>query len=279
MKLIIKSILFLIVLMTAAFGCVFYAFRIEPYMLKVHEYKMYENTDDAAGVKIVQISDLHIKEDFTHENLDRIVKKINEQKPGIVLFTGDLYDNYAKYNDDDQIILKLQQIEAAYAKIAVWGNRDYGGGAVRTYEMVMEQSGFTVLKNENRYITFDHGRTISVTGLDDSILGNPDMPGCENIDASDYSILLTHEPDAAENYPDHEYDLVISGHSHGGQIKIPFLSDSIKKAATTALAVTYRSGMYTLPENRAKLYVNTGIGTAHLSARFGVVPEITVFYI
>lgn len=273
-KILLGTILAVLLL---AGSCVFYAFRIEPYRLTTNKFVLNEKTTDF--VKIVQFSDLHVKEDFTCENLEKVVKKMNKQKPDIVVFTGDLYDNYARYHDDTHIIKELKNIHAKYAKIAIWGNRDYGGGAVRQYESIMEQAGFTVLKNGNWYVTTESGKQILFTGLDDSMLGNVIMPDATKIYDSDYDILLTHEPDTADYFTDYAYDLVLSGHSHGGQINIPFLPAINRKAvAATALAADYTGGMYDM-DSGASMYVNTGIGTTHISARFGVVPEIAVFTI
>lgn len=280
MKWLKRIALLLIILILAVAGCVFYAFKIEPYRIKVNEHTMNEKRKDTNELKIVQISDLHIKDDFTYKNLDKVVDEVNSLDPDIVVFTGDLYDNYAKYNDDENIIAELQKINAKYGKIASWGNRDYGGGAVRKYGTIMEQSGFVLLKNEHWQVTLENGRGILFTGLDDSMLGIPYMPDATETYDPDYKILLTHEPDAVKDYLDHDYDMVLSGHSHGGQVNIPFLPAVNKKAVSaTGLASEYNRGMYILNNDaKSKLYVNTGIGTTHISARFGVVPEIAVFY-
>lgn len=279
---LLKMIVLLILLIGIAAGiCVFYAFQVEPYRVKVNEYTMNEKQNNGSDIKIVQISDLHIKEDFTSKNLKKVISKVNKQNPDIVIFTGDLYDNYAKYNEDEVIVSELQKIEAKYEKIAIWGNRDYGGGAVRQYADIMGRAGFTLLENENWYVTLDNGKQLLFTGIDDSLLGNPYMPDDTKIYDSDYDILLSHEPDTTEYYADYDYDITLSGHSHGGQVNIPLLP-AINKAAldVTALSSKYSGGMYTLDEiTNAKLYVNTGIGTTHISARFGVVPEIAVFHV
>lgn len=275
--------LFVIITLSALMGgfCIFYAFKIEPYRLKINEYALNNSVENSTEIKIVQFSDLHIKEDFTYKDLEKVVRKINGQNPDIVVFTGDLYDNYAAYHDDENIIKQLSNIKATYEKIAIWGNRDYGGGAVRQYESIMEQSGFTLLKNGNWYITLENGKKILFTGLDDSMIGNPYMPDSTKMYDSDYNILLTHEPDSVEDYSDYKYNIVLSGHSHGGQINIPFLPQINETAlSATSLATEYGGGMYDLQsEGISKLYVNTGIGTTHISARFGVVPEVTVFHI
>lgn len=168
---------------------------------------------------------------------------------------------------------------ATYDKIAIWGNRDCGGGAARQYENIMQQSGFTVLKNENWYVTTDSDKKILFTGLDDSMLGNVYMPDSTKIYDSNYNILLIHEPDTADSFQEYPYDLVLSGHSHGGQVNIPFIPAINQKAiSSTNLAKNYVSGMYEL-NSKTKIYVNTGIGTTHVSGRLGVVPEISIFHI
>lgn len=281
MKFIKGFFIFVIILILAAAGCVFYAFRIEPFRLAVKEYAFGEDKEEASELKVVQFSDLHIKEDFTEKNLKKVVDKINAQTPDVVIFTGDLYDNYAVYHDDAAVIRRLSDIKAGRAKLAVWGNRDYGGGAARHYENIMEQAGFTLLRNENWYVTADNGRKVLFTGLDDSIFGEPFMPEDTKIYESDFEVLLMHEPDTVKDYADDGYEAALGGHSHGGQINVPFLPFVNKMAVSaTNLASEYSGGMYELSEDgSSKLYVNTGIGTTHISARFGVTPEITVFHI
>lgn len=279
---VVKNIfitLFLLLLLISA--SVFYAFKIEPFRIKVNQFTINEENAGLSPIKLVQISDLHIKEDFTYENLNKIVIEVNKQDPDILLFTGDLYDNYAKYKDDENIIAELQKINAKYAKIAIWGNRDYGGGASRKYQDIMEQSGFILLKNENHEVVLDNGKSIYFTALDDSLLGNPVMPETTALSDSDVGIFLTHEPDTVDAYMNYSYDIALSGHSHGGQVNIPFFPSINEKAVEeTSLSTKYSGGMYQLSEDSIKkLYVNTGIGTTHISARFGVVPEIAVFQI
>lgn len=281
MRILKRIFVFLLLLIVAAAGCIFYAFKIEPYRVTVNEYTLNEESAGKEHLKVVQFSDVHIKGDFTYEDMDKVVERINEQDADIVLFTGDLYDNYAQYNDDENIIAELQKIEARYEKIAIWGNRDCGGGAANAYDSIMERGGFTLLQNENWYVTLDSGKSILFTGLDDALLGSPSMPDDTKIYESDYEILLSHEPDNVDNYMNYDYDISLSGHSHGGQINIPFLPFVNEMALTaTALSSKYGGGMYHFDDAKMKqLYVNTGIGTTHISARFGVVPEITLFHI
>ena len=87
----------------------------------------------------------------------------------------------------------------------------------------------------------------------------------------DYRILMLHEPDAADRLPAQNADLILAGHSHGGQVKLPFFK------MKTSLAKKYTNGFYSV--NGMKLFVNTGIGTSHYPVRFFVPPEIDVFHI
>lgn len=274
------SIIVLLVLLFIG-SCLFYAFKIEPYRLTCHEYTMTKKIPDKTKIKIVQFSDVHIKEDFTYQNLDQVVSFINRQTPDIVVFTGDLYDNYDLYHDDENISKELQKINATYGKIAIWGNRDYGSSAYLYYETIMNQSGFVLLKNENKYITVSNQKKILFTGLDDSMLGSASIPDVSQTNLADYNILLSHEPDIIDALEKNIYDLILSGHSHGGQVNVPFLPIINKMAlSATAFSHKYTSGMYQLDEDSSqKIYVNTGIGTTHVSARFGVMPEIAVFSI
>lgn len=268
------TLIFLIVLLVV--GCIFYAYKIEPYRITTNEHSINNKSGDNK-VKVVQISDIHIKEDYTYENLSKVIDKVNEQNPDIVVFTGDLYDDYSVYKDDENVIKELTRIKANKGKIAVWGNRDYGGGAQNYYENIMNQAGFEVLKNDKKTYKINNS-LIRFYGLDDTMLGKPEFI-YRDFKKNAYNILLSHEPDTVDKYKDLNFNLALSGHSHGGQVNVPFISSINEKALdTTGLASKYSAGMYELNNNK-KLYVNTGIGTTHLSFRFNVVPEVSIFNI
>ena len=111
-------------------------------------------------------------------------------------------------------------------------------------------------------------------GLDDGLFGAPDdaqFP--QQMDTFAYRILLLHEPDLAQRWVQSDFQLILAGHSHGGQVRLPFWA-----GLRTVLAEQYTRHFYTLNEETGQqLYVNTGLGTSHLPVRFGVVPEIAVF--
>ena len=226
-------------------------------------------------ITVVQFSDTHVGDFFTTEDLKKVVDKINEQQADLVLFTGDLMDNAAEYDGSiDEIATILSKIKATNGKYAVFGNRDYGGGAERFYEDLMESAGFEVLVNSSRTLEVK-GTTISLFGADDALIGyynsNKTMQGISN---DHLNLLLIHEPDLISDFLSYPIDLATAGHSHGGQVYIPFYGPLL----TTALAEDYVRGLYDFGNNRKTLlYVNTGIGNTKVPFRLFNVPQISVF--
>lgn len=260
-------------LIVIAIFCVFYAFFIEPFRLVTHTHQLGEEKS-SEKIKVVQISDLHIGEHFTPSRLDKLIEEIDKIKPDILVFTGDLYDNYAIYNEDLLVSEKLSQLSAPLGKYAVWGNRDYGGGAQKAYGEIMENAGFTLLVEEGDIVTLPNKKQVYIYGMDDSLLGSGSPTTYAQKKQCDYEILLTHEPDIIDSLQVDRFDLVLAGHSHGGQAKLPGITLS-----RTKMAQTYTDGLYQIGKGNSALYVNTGIGTTKIHARFLLPPEIAVFEI
>lgn len=229
------------------------------------------------NIKIVQFSDTHFGPNFSHKQQKMLIDQINEVKPDIVVFTGDLIDKFSEYTSDrkySQTI--LTQINAPLGKYAVFGNHDRGGGGGHLYEQYMEEAGFTVLVNETIKIKASNGDYITISGLDDFLLGKPKVQHTlQHLQEKDFNILLVHEPDAVDEVLEYPVDFQLSGHSHGGQVQLPFMGPII----TTSLAKQYVEGMYSL-QGKSKplqLYVNRGIGTTRMPIRFWSRPELSVF--
>lgn len=247
-----------------------YAFKIEPNLAVVHRIRLGDKSKPEA-LNVLQLSDIQVSESYTTKRLDQVIRKVNQENPDIIVFTGDLFDNYTQYNHEQEIIEKLGELKATIGKYAVWGNHDYGGGAARIYERVMNAANFEVLKNAGETISLVNGKKVFIGGLDDSLLGAPSIEETLSYrQRYDYSVLLTHEPDVADGFIGTNTQLVLAGHSHGGQIRLPFYE------VKNVLAKKYTRGLYELSDH-TKLYVNTGLGTTSIHARLGVPPEISVF--
>lgn len=229
------------------------------------------------GVKIVQFSDTHFGPNFPHKQQQILVNKINQLNPDIVVFTGDLIDKFGEYVAEKKYSQTiLSQIHAPLGKYAVFGNHDRGGGGSYLYKEYMEKAGFTVLNNETKKIKAANDEYITISGLDDFLLGKPKIhPTLKELRVEDFNLLLVHEPDVVDQILEYPVDLQISGHSHGGQVQIPFIGPII----TTSLANKYVEGLYSLEGKRKplQLYVNRGMGTTRMPVRFLSKPELSVF--
>ena len=272
MKLFFKSIGYLILI---GIVTILYAMFIEPDLLRVIHYDFPHSKIEGQPIKVVQFSDTHIGDFFTIEELQKVVDKINEQEADLVLFTGDLMDDASVYQGSiEEIGAILSNIQSKFGNYAVFGNRDYGGGAERFYEELMESAGFHVLLNNQETITVN-GTTLSLFGADDALIGYYDAKQTmQGIKEENFNLLLVHEPDLVDDFIDYPVDLVVAGHSHGGQVYIPFVGPLL----TTTLAEKYVRGLYEINEDLS-LYVNTGIGNTRVPFRLFNVPQITVFYL
>lgn len=273
MKRMLLKLIIIASLLLAALAI--YAFKIEPFTVKVQEINV--NNTGTQELKVVQFSDTHISKAFPPEKLAKIVTAINEQEADIVIFSGDLFDNYAKfgYGEETAVADELAKINATYGKFAVWGNHDYGGGASRVFEETLTASGFQILKNNGTNLLLENNQQVFIGGLDDSLMGNSSVEETlATRETPAYSILVTHEPDIADQFVgmNGTNQLILSGHSHGGQIWLPFYQ------MKNTLAKKYSKGSYQLADDTL-LYVNTGIGTTMIHARFFTPPEVTVFKI
>ena len=199
---------------------------------------------------------------------------MNQEEADILVFTGDLLDNYAKYGPLDEVSEALAQMQATIGKYGVWGNHDYGGGASRIYEDTMNQGGFTILRNEGVTLTMVNGGELFIGGLDDALLGRPSAASVlSSRQSPDYSIVLTHAPDLADDFLKTDTQLVLAGHSHGGQINLPLIESPMPPYAKK-----YQKGLYKL-DDETTLYVNSGLGTTQIHARLLAPPEVTSFTI
>ncbi|MFT4415201.1 metallophosphoesterase [Fredinandcohnia humi] len=252
-----------------------YARYYEPRLIEVSIYNITHPLIPPTfhNKKIVQFSDTHIGHHFDLEQLNRVVDKINEQKPDLVFFTGDLMDEPNKYAATNHLVPILSRIQAPLGKFAIYGNHDHGGYGSEIYKNLMKQTNFTLLMNSSIDIVMNENK-ITVAGLDDVMLGRPDFSKTfHGIVPSTYTILLAHEPDIAERAAEMGAHLQLSGHSHGGQIQLPFFGPLI----TPPLGSKYYEGNHLVGNNQMQLYVNRGLGTTRLPLRFLSKPEISVY--
>lgn len=253
-----------------------YAHEIEPRLLEVNTIPMRhplvpKNFD---GMTIVQFSDTHLGFQYTLSQLNKLIHKINSLHPDIILFTGDLMDAPNQYKERHKISPILAKLHAPLGKYCIYGNHDHGGYGSDLYRDIMESADFTILLNKAQSIQKD-GSKIYLIGIDDAMLGRPDLAAAhKKVPQNVFTLLLSHAPDLADVASAYPIQWQLSGHSHGGQVKIPFFGALV----TPPFARKYSEGLYTVGEkSKLKLYVNRGLGTTRLPFRFMAKPEITLF--
>lgn len=237
--------------------------------------------------KIVQFSDLHIGSLRTNESkLQEAVDLINSQNADIILFTGDLVNNFAEEISGFETILK--QLKAKYGVYSILGNHDYGDyytwksdeDKINNLKLLIEKEkelNFNLLLNDNLEITID-SQSISIIGVEN--WGKPPFPthgdlnkALSGINKDNFKILLSHDPthwdEKVINKTD--IDLTLSGHTHGMQFGI---FTKAFKWSPVSLKYPRWGGLY--EENNQKLYVSTGLGYIGYAGRVGIPPEIVV---
>ncbi|NBI29803.1 metallophosphoesterase [Chengkuizengella marina] len=223
-----------------------------------------------SGLKIVHFSDLHLGFHMDDQYFDDLIKQVNAQQPDVICFTGDLIDEDASNLVD--YIPKLQQFKAPLGKFAVLGNHDkIRSDAVAGVAEALMRSNFNLLINKNVQIKRQNA-VMNISGVDDILIGNPNLDqALLEANQDTYTILLAHEPDFADIVQDYPVDLQLSGHSHGGQVRLPLIGHII----TPPLSKKYVNGLYEVGDS-LKVYTNRGIGTTIYPFRFFCRPEITV---
>ncbi|MFA7689098.1 MAG: metallophosphoesterase, partial [Bacilli bacterium] len=202
-----------------------YAMFIGTSGLVVKEYKITNKNIPTSfhGIKIVHMSDIHYGRTINENRLKHIIIEINKFKPDIVVFTGDFIDKDTKLNNNMKNILinNLKDIKATLGKYAIYGNHDY---IFKEYPTIIEEGGFSLLKNSYDFIYNESYEPIFIGGIDSMLEGNPDIDSImeyynvgENNEEEEkvlpnYKIILLHEPDYFDEFKDtYDIDLILAG--------------------------------------------------------------------
>ena len=248
-----------------------YSKYIEPNILRVNEYKI-ENEylpKSFDGIKIVHFSDIHLGSTVDIKYLNKIVNMINKQNPDIVIFTGDMLDKRRTLNDKEIESVKntLSKIKSNLGNYAVSGNHDIK--QLETYKKIMD-SNFTILDNEEKLIYYKENNPISLVGLSDSSESKINYEVLEK-ENNYYRFILCPEPDEYKKISNYSFNVMLSGHSHGGQVRIPLIG----KIYTPIGAKTYYDDYYKL--DNKEIFISNGIGTSTLDIRFNSIPSINLY--
>ena len=270
-KKIIKVFLILIIIVSLTF---LYARYIATSGLKTNEIVINTSIDnDFDGLKIVHFSDLHYKRIITKDRINDIINEINLINPDIVVFTGDLIDQDSNITNKDIKYLKetLKKINAKYGKYSVIGNHDYSID-IEKIRNIYKESDFILLENNYDFIYSKNNQKIFIGGIstgefNESVLSK--LTNEENI----YKIIIMHEPDYIDSIKGLKPNIVMAGHSHNGQINIPY----IKNFFLPTNAKKYYDKYYKIDD--IDLYVSNGIGVSRVNFRLFNTPSINFYRI
>ena len=256
-KTIVKTTLLIITLSFLFFA---YTTYISTTKVHVREYRINNKKipESFNGIKIIHFSDLHYGTTIDYNNLKKIIKKINDRKPDMVVFTGDLIDDDYNISSKEQEKLTnlLNQINATLGKYAVLGDEDKD-----KYNIILNQSNFNILNNDYDLIYNNANKPILLIGLESLTTGNQDIEKAysyfkqESHNSSIYTIGIVHEPDSA-SYMINKTDLILSGHTHNGNIRIPILNYPLIKVSG---GKKYNKDYYKI--GKTELYISSGLGT------------------
>lgn len=246
--------------------------RVRPGWVKVEHIRLVLPRLDPVfhGYRLIQISDLHADISLTRAHLAEVVELINQQQPDLVAITGD-FVSYTALPHVEHIVATLSQLRPREATVAVLGNHDYWA-QVALIRQALQRSGIIELNNAV-YTVHRDGATLHIAGVDDFWEGHARLDQVlKQLPPTGAAILLAHEPDFADiSAATCRFDLQLSGHSHGGQVIIPYWGSLI----TPPFSLKYPVGCYQVGE--MWLYTNRGLGESSLRLRINCRPEITVF--
>ncbi len=277
MKKIIKIILLIIFIIALIIA---YSYFVEPKIFTYREYPIESEkiTDNFKGFKIIHITDIHYGRSFDKKSLKKLVKSINEQKPEIVILTGDLIDKSAKMTIEmsNEISNELKKINASVGKYAITGDQDL---KFDEYSNIITASNFTNLNNTYDTIYKNGYESMLIAGvstysdkedINGKLTTTTEFINSFEKDGPVYKILIMHEPDYIDDITDNKFDLILAGHSLNGQINLPFNSFLLQKGAQK-----YYKNHYKIEDK--ELYISNGLGTTNFDFRFLNIPSYNIY--
>jgi uncharacterized protein len=268
-----RSHRFLLVAIVILFATSVYARGVEPrwFDIKKIDVKIAGLNPVFEGYKIVQLSDIHARSGIMdRQQLERVAKLTNLQQPDTIALTGD-YITDSPELAEEMLANAFGQLKATDGVVAIMGNHDREEDNNIPLERAFKKGKVNFLNNAV-YSIERQGHKLNIAGVDDVYFQRADLPlTISQLPQTGANILLAHEPDFVDTVAiTNRFGLQLSGHSHGGQIVIPFLP-----RVKAELAKKYTNGLYKV--DRMQLYVSSGVGTTGLpQARLNCRPEIAV---
>jgi predicted MPP superfamily phosphohydrolase len=240
----------------------------EPFRLTVEHHKIHLRRlpRELDGFRIVQLSDIHHSPFTSREQIERAVETANSLQPDIVALTGDYVSKERAYAAPCAEL--MSGLRARHGVYAVLGNHDHWTDAALITDLFRAE-GITVLVNQG--MRFENsGAAFWLAGVDDTMVGLEDLPlALAGSSDHEFKLLLAHNPIILRRAARAGVDLVLSGHTHGGQVRLRSERNTAGRPRRRLLKGLARQG-------ETQIYITRGLGTVVLPVRFGCPPEVSL---
>jgi predicted MPP superfamily phosphohydrolase len=260
-------------LMAAPFAAMGYGALVErtDFRLREIEVPVPGLPADLDGLRILQLSDIHLSAFLSEAELARVIDACRELHPHLAVVTGDLIS--ARGDPLDACIRQLARLRSDAGTFGCMGNHEHWASAEKHAAERGARAGIRFLRGQNQALRFGQS-VLNVAGVDYEPIGKPSgyLIGAERmVDPAAFNLLLSHNPDVFPKAARQGYNLMLAGHTHGGQVTVEIFEQTLNPARffTPYVHGLYRSGA-------AAAYVTRGIGTVAIPARLGAPPEISL---
>jgi uncharacterized protein len=260
-------------LMAAPFAAMGYGAFIErtDFHLREIEVPVPGLAADLDGLRILQLSDIHLSAFLSEAELARVIDACREVHPHLTVVTGDLISTHG--DPLDACIRQLARLRSDAGTFGCMGNHERAAHAEKYAADAGARAGIRFLRDQNQALRFGQG-VVNLAGVDYQPVGKKSryLMGAERmVDPAAFNVLLSHNPDVFPQAARQGYNLMLAGHTHGGQVTVEIFEQTLNPARffTPYVYGFYRSG-------DAAAYVTRGIGTIGVPARLGAPPEISL---
>jgi uncharacterized protein len=237
--------------------------------LREQDLKFPDLPKDLDGLRLVQLTDIHLSPFLSERELARAVDMANETRAHLALVTGDLISTAR--DPLDTCLRQLSRLRADAGVFGCMGNHEIYANAEDYVEQQGARMGHRYLRQRAESLTLGRA-TLNLAGVDYQLSRKPYLVGAERMVAPDaFNVLLSHNPDVFPVAARQGYQLTIAGHTHGGQVRVEILRQDLNIAR---FFTPYVDGLYR--RDRAAVFVSRGIGTIALPARLGAPPEVNL---
>ena len=239
------------------------------FRLREQDIKILNLPPDLDGLRMVQLTDIHLSPFLSLRELDHTIAMANETRAHVALVTGDLITR-GDYPLDD-CLEHLTRLRADAGIFGCMGNHEIYAGVEAYTARRAAGLGIHFLRQQSEPLRFGSA-TLNLAGVDYQRIGKPYLPNAETLTRPDaFNVLLSHNPDVFPVAARKGFPLTIAGHTHGGQIRFEILRQDL---SIVRFITPYYDGLYR--ENGSSIFVSRGIGTIALPARLGAPPEVAL---